>query len=92
MSRLIMIIERILACLIAMFASAAVSLADVPFSYHASLTAQVSSKSLAPYMLGSWNEGRYVEGSGIWQEAGFGKDLDLSRRFSWRVGWTIWLA
>lgn len=62
------------------------ALADVPFSYHASLTGQASSKSLAPYMLGSCNEGRYVEGSGIWQEAGISKLLDLSKRFSWSVG------
>lgn len=60
--------------------------ADVPFTYHVSVTGQASSKSLAPYMLGSWNDGRYVEGSGIWQEAGIDKALDLSKRFSWSVG------
>ena len=60
--------------------------AEVPVKYHASVTAQASSESLAPYMLGSWNQGRYVEGSGIWQEAGLLKSLDMSKRFSWSVG------
>lgn len=60
--------------------------AEVPVEYHASVTAQASSKSLAPYMLGSWNQGRYAEGNGIWQEAGISKPLDTSRRFSWSAG------
>lgn len=65
--------------------SGAVS-AEVPVEYHASVTAQASSESLAPYMLGSWNEGRYAEGNGLWQEAGIMKPLDMSRRFSWSAG------
>ncbi len=60
--------------------------AEIPLTYHASVTGQVSTLSLSPYMLGSWNEGRYVEGNGIWQEAGIGKELDLSKRFSWSFG------
>ena len=60
--------------------------AEMPLEYYVSVTAQASSKSLAPYMLGSWNEGRYAEGSGLWQEAGFDKKLDLSKRFSWSMG------
>ena len=60
--------------------------ADVIVEYHASVTAQASTQSLAPYMLGSWNEGRYAEGNGIWQEAGLIKRLDRSRRFDWSVG------
>lgn len=72
--------------LLAMIAWSFTALADVPLHYHASVTTQASSKSLAPYMLGSWNEGRYVEGNGIWQEAGIAKDLDYSKRFSWSVG------
>lgn len=62
------------------------ALADLPVNYHASVTAQASSKSLAPYMLGSWNYGRYAEGSGIWQEAGISRELDMSKRFSWSAG------
>lgn len=62
------------------------AMAEVPVEYHASVTAQASSKSLAPYMLGSWNQGRYAEGNGIWQEAGISKPLDTSRRFSWSAG------
>lgn len=60
--------------------------ATIPLEYHASLTAQASAKSLAPYMLGSWNYGRYAEGSGIWQEAGLTHKLDMSKRFSWSAG------
>ncbi|MDE5880689.1 MAG: capsule assembly Wzi family protein, partial [Muribaculaceae bacterium] len=63
-----------------------VAVAEVPVEYHASVTAQASSESLAPYMLGSWNEGRYAEGSGIWQEAGILKRLDMSKRFNWSAG------
>ncbi len=60
--------------------------AEIPMEYFVSVTAQASSESLAPYMLGSWNQGRYVEGSGIWQEAGIKKSLNTNRRFSWGAG------
>ena len=60
--------------------------ADVKVEYEASITAQASSASLAPYMLGSWNHGRYAEGNGIWQGAGVYKKNDMSRRFSWSAG------
>lgn len=61
-------------------------LADIAVDYHASVTAQSSSSSLAPYMLGSWNYGCYAEGKGIWQEAGLHKSIDMSKRFSWSAG------
>ncbi len=86
MSKMKTSLMRASAGVIAMLSVSSVSLADVPIIYHASLTGQVSSNSLAPYMLGSWNEGRYVEGSGIWQEAGLARELDLSKRFSWSAG------
>lgn len=85
----------ILRCLVGLMAIVTgrnTSVADEPFHYHASLTAQSSSKSLAPYMLGSWNEGRYVEGTGIWQEAGFARNLDMSKRFSWSLGFDYLLG
>lgn len=62
------------------------SSADVTVEYHAGVSAQSSSGTLAPYMLGSWNQGRYAEGNGIWQEAGLVKRLDMSKRFDWSVG------
>lgn len=62
------------------------ALAELQLNYYASITTQASHKSLAPYMLGSWNYGRYAEGSGIWQEAGIIKMLDMSKRFSWSAG------
>lgn len=66
--------------------NAVVAKGEVTMEYHASVTAQTSSESLAPYMLGSWNRGRYAEGNGIWQEAGIMKHLDTDRRFSWSAG------
>lgn len=60
--------------------------AEIPLQYHASVTLQASNESLAPYMLGSWNEGRYSEGCGLWQEAGIHKPLDATKRFSWSAG------
>lgn len=86
MSKINTSLLRTSAIILAIIAGCLGSHADIPFSYHASITGQVSSKSLAPYMLGSWNQGRYAEGSGIWQEAGISKSLDLSKRFSWGFG------
>lgn len=78
--------QYLLTLLLTMSVSAGSMHADVTLEYHASVTAQASSESLAPYMLGSWNYGRYTEGSGVWQEAGIQKSLDMSRRFSWSAG------
>lgn len=58
----------------------------IDVEYHASLTAQAASQRLAPYMIGSWNQGRYSQGNGLWQEGGLYKDIDLNRRFSWSAG------
>lgn len=66
--------------------SPAAACAEVPLKWHASLDAQTSSGRLAPYMLGSWNEGRFFEATGIWQEAGIEKQTDLAPRFSWGAG------
>lgn len=60
--------------------------AEERVNYHGTVTAMASSESLAPYMLGSWNYGRYFEGNGVWQEAGIEKPLDMSKRFSWGAG------
>lgn len=78
-------LRKLLTPMVGVFSIVAAN-AEVPVEYHASVTTQASSESLAPYMLGSWNEGRYVEGSGIWQEAGILKPLDMSKRFNWSVG------
>lgn len=57
--------------------------ADIQLNYHASITAQASTESLAPYMLGSWNYGCFAQGNGLWQEAGIFKPLDMHNKFSW---------
>ncbi|MDE6378946.1 MAG: capsule assembly Wzi family protein [Muribaculaceae bacterium] len=78
--------KKILTLLLAAALPSAKLAAEVQVEYNVSVTAQASSKSLAPYMLGSWNEGRYVEGSGIWQEASAFKPLDMRKRFDWSAG------
>ncbi|MDE6512081.1 MAG: capsule assembly Wzi family protein [Muribaculaceae bacterium] len=79
-------IRRLILIALLLTGSVINALADINVEYGASVTAQLSSSSLAPYMLGSWNEGRYAEGSGIWQEAWAEKHLDMDRRFSWSAG------
>ena len=54
--------------------------------YEASLTANVSIGTFAPYMLGSWNYGRINSASGIWQDGRIEKKMTLDRRFSWGAG------
>lgn len=54
--------------------------------YEASLTANVSTGTFAPYMLGSWNYGRINSASGIWQDGRIEKKMTLDRRFSWGAG------
>ena len=63
-------------------------LAAEPFDieYEASLTANVSTGTFAPYMLGSWNYGRINSASGIWQDGRIEKKMTLDRRFSWGAG------
>lgn len=79
-------IRRLVSTMLLILAGSVASMqADVPVEYSVSVTAQASSNSLAPYMLGSWNQGRYAEGNGIWQEASVAKRLDMSKRFDWSV-------
>ncbi len=83
--------ERLAICrfallLLLILSGAFMASAEITVEYRGSVTAQASSSSLAPYMLGSWNQGRYVEGNGIWQEAEIIKPLDLSKRFDWSAG------
>lgn len=80
------VIRRLILFVLLITSGAIVALAEITVEYGVSVTAQASSSSLAPYMLGSWNEGRYVEGDGIWQEAWAEKRLDMNRRFSWSAG------
>lgn len=60
--------------------------ADIPVEIEASVTLQASTESLAPYMLGSWNHGRYTEGNGLWHDGSIVKPLDMKRRFDWSAG------
>lgn len=69
-----------------LLSSVFVAYGDIKVEYQGCVTAQASSKSLSPYMLGSWNQGRYAEGNGLWQEAGIVKPLNMEQRFDWSVG------
>lgn len=79
--------NKVFYALATLFLPAALHAADpIELEYHASLTAQASSQRLAPYMIGSWTQGRYSQGNGIWQEGGIFKELNMNRRFSWGAG------
>ena len=77
---------RFFLCTSALLSAAEVLWATEPVEYRLSLSAQGSSAQTAPYMLGSWNRGRYTEGNGIWQEGGIFKKFYLQNRFSWEAG------
>ncbi|MBD5234272.1 MAG: capsule assembly Wzi family protein [Bacteroidales bacterium] len=67
-------------------ASLAKGAEPVRFDYSASLSANASTGAYAPYMIGSWNSGRVNGANGIWQDGLIKKDLDLTKRFSWGMG------
>ncbi len=54
--------------------------------YEASVIANAASGEWAPYMIGSWNDGRVTSASGAWLDLAAYKKLDLSSRFSWSAG------
>lgn len=58
----------------------------VRIDYRADLTANTSSGAFAPYMIGSWNYGKYTAGKGIWQSGMIGKKISTATRFSWGAG------
>lgn len=79
--------RSIISTALALAASAAIQAAPpVTIDYQASLTANVSSGKLAPYMIASWNYGRYTAGKGIWQDGRISKAMSLDRRFDWGAG------
>ena len=54
--------------------------------YDASLTVVGSTGEFAPYMIGSWNGGKIVNGKDAILDVGVSKPMDASRRFSWGAG------
>lgn len=60
--------------------------AEVPVAYEAELTALASSGPFAPYMIGSWNYGKYTHTNGLWHTGRVQKDFDMSKRWSWGAG------
>lgn len=82
-----MVMKKILfaTALSAVFWAAAAS-EPVTLHYSASLTANASTGDWAPYMIGSWNYGRYTAANGIWHDGRIEKRVDSDRRFSWGAG------
>lgn len=60
--------------------------AEVDIEYRTSVSANISSGRLAPYMIGSWNYGRIDGASGIWHAGGLFKSIDYGRRLDWGAG------
>lgn len=77
---------RILACLITALCAITGATAAETLEYRASLLANASSGTFAPYMLGSWNSGRLTEGKGAWLDGYLHRDFDMDSRFSWEYG------
>lgn len=59
---------------------------DSELDYEASIVANTSSGDFAPYMIGSWQGGRFTQKNGIAADLSLSKNLDKSKRFSWSVG------
>lgn len=56
-------------------------------SYSVSLNMNYSSSgNFTPYMLGSWNHGRYVAGRGAYVDVAVEKAMKIDSRFSWGAG------
>lgn len=70
--------------LVAALSGRADSIAEV--RWQASVRAQASSGAFAPYMLGSWNYGKYAEKGGVWNNGLMEKPMCLNSRFSWGAG------
>lgn len=75
-------------CAAALLAAAIPAAAERPDSidYRASAILNASSGDWAPYMIGSWNDGRVTSASGGWLDLAAEKKLDLGSRFSWSAG------
>ncbi|MDE6331135.1 MAG: capsule assembly Wzi family protein, partial [Muribaculaceae bacterium] len=69
-------------------AAAISSAASTPaqIGYSASLEMNASSGRTAPYMIGSWKNGRNPYKNGSLLDLGAHKEIDRSRRFDWSAG------
>lgn len=79
---------KIIAALTAVFACIlpAKSAAPVKIEYEASLNVNASTGNFAPYMLASWNYGRFNGANGIWHDGMLKKEMTLDKRFNWGAG------
>lgn len=54
--------------------------------YSVALSANASTGSFAPYMIGSWNGGIFTQKNGLWNTGKATKALDPGSRWSWSAG------
>jgi hypothetical protein len=59
---------------------------DSDLDYEASIVANTSSGDFAPYMIGSWQGGKFTQKNGIAADITLTKQLDKTQRFSWSAG------
>lgn len=60
--------------------------AAAEFEYEVSVAANASSGEFAPYMIGSWKNGRIDAAKGVWHSGRIEKLTSLDTRFSWGAG------
>ncbi|MDE6196803.1 MAG: hypothetical protein K2F91_02925, partial [Muribaculaceae bacterium] len=70
----------------ALLCSAASAAPTVTLDYEAAVIANASTGDFAPYMIGSWNDGRIYGANGIWHDGRLEKKMTLDRRFNWGAG------
>lgn len=69
-----------------MAAVSSIAAPPVELEYAASLEMNASSGRTAPYMIGSWNNGRNPYKNSALLDLGIKKEIDRNRRFDWSAG------
>jgi hypothetical protein len=59
---------------------------DSELDYEASIVANTSSGDFAPYMIGSWQGGKFTQKNSITADISLSKPLDTQQKFSWSAG------
>lgn len=78
-------IHTFLLALLVMWVTAGASGAE-NIEYNASLNVNAATGEFAPYMIGSWNNGRAVTANSIWQNGELKRNINKDKRFSWGYG------
>lgn len=78
--------RTIIASLVGLCSLSAHAIGLDSLKYSVGLSANASTGALAPYMIGSWNEGRQVMKNSVLLDASLSKAMDRDKRFSWGAG------